>query len=200
MTMKPETMLWSVLNSAMRPLAERAYRDLKDTERAATSTEETAPQFRAQLEQALQSPGGESTPPGPVAAAALGEGLDGVCRSARARAAWYFTLNLVLAIGMMVVFLGGAGGAVVAAFGWGANIWAAVFGGLSIVTAFALFITRPLQMVQVALLNMQRIDYLHLRYRQQLQDCSDLPTLQRRMDCRTQAWNAMKADLETIQK
>jgi hypothetical protein len=200
MTVKPETMLWSVLNSAMRPLAERAYRDLKDTERAATPAAEAAPQFRAQLEQALQSLAAETTVPGPVAAAAFGEDLDGVFRTARARAAWYFALNLALAIGMTGIFLGGVGGAVIAAVGWGANIWAAVFGGLSIVSAFALFITRPLQMVQAALLNMQRIDYLQLRYKQQLQDCSALPRLQQRMDCRTQAWNAMKADLETIQK
>src|SRR5215470_8215453 len=112
--MKPEAILWSALHSAMRPLAQRAYRDLKDIERsgAAATPADAAAAFRDQLEQALQSTAVDTAPPGPVAAAALGEGFDGVFSEARRGAAWYFRLHLVMAIGMVVIFLGGAGGAV----------------------------------------------------------------------------------------
>jgi hypothetical protein len=187
--------LWSILNSAMRPLAEEVYRDLRDSERGAPAglSQEHATVIKGELAEALKLPIGDEPPPTPVAVAALS--FDGLFGDARRRAAWYFRLHLLLAIGMVSLFLGGAGGALVSAVGWGINIWAIVFGGLSVTSAFGLFIDRPFQMVYSALVSVQRIDYLQLRYKQLLADCAALPDLQARMDCRANAWNTMRNDL-----
>src|SRR5262249_49578886 len=77
-------------------------------------------------------------------AVALTAEYDGVFRAARQRAAWYFTLRLLIAIATCLLFLGGAVGAVMTAVATGVNIWSAVFGGMSVVGAFGLFISRPL--------------------------------------------------------
>jgi hypothetical protein len=48
---------------------------------------------------------------------------------------------------------------------------------------------------------LQSADIVHLAsHASLLQDCSSLGSLQERMDCRANAWNSMKSDLERVLK
>ncbi len=192
---------WSALNSAMLPLARRAYDDLNDQTKRGVEAQgppDVPPELLAQLGGAVQAAPSGGPPPPLIAAAALGEDYDGVFRAARRRAAWYFALHLVVATGTIVIFLGAGGGAVVSAVGWGVSVWTWVFGGLSVGSAFGWFVTRPLRMLQVALVTITRLDLLQLRHKQRVRDCERHRTLTERMDCRTQAWNALKEELDVL--
>jgi hypothetical protein len=190
----------------MVPVAERSRKLLTDRAKSAGAAGPTAaaqaalpPAFIARLEQAVQSVGsGGKPPPGIVAAAAFGEGEEEVCRGARARVAWYFRLNLVLAIGLIVIFLGGAGGAVVSGIVKGVSAWAAVFGGVSLASVFGLFVARPLKMVKEAIVASTRLDLLQFRWVQLSQDCAGLGTLGEQVDCRSQAWETVIKELNAV--
>jgi hypothetical protein len=204
--MNAEEMLWSAFDSAMKPLAERKYRQLGgeqaekappgETYGAAAAKGPVA--FVVSLGTALRHPRGKGPPAAPVGAAALAEDYAEVFRSARRNTRWYFGLHLAVAISTITIFVTGALGAVLAALVWGSNLWAVVFGGASIASAFALFIAKPLQMVHVALVNSNRIDLLQLQYRQRLLDCAAQPTLDEQMTCREAAWKAIVQDLTAL--
>jgi hypothetical protein len=201
--MNTEQLIWSAFNSAMVPLAQRAVKDLEDVQRGAAvgSKVELPTDAGVKLKEALQSINSTAPPLPPVAAVALGEDYDGVFKEARQQVSWYFRLHLVLAIGLIAIFLIGVGGAVVSAIvEKGASIWSAIFGGVSITSAFGIFATRPLQMIQAAIIVANRIDLVQLRYKGDLEDCTQFATLDEKRTCREKAWTAMKQELDLLHK
>ncbi len=202
--MEANELFWSALNKAMIPVAQRVYDDSTAAHRGkgvpGADGQLLTLQFLEKLRQALSASPGSAPSPAPVAAAALGEDYEGVIRDARKRHAWMFRLNFAMASGMILIFLGGAAGAVISAVGWGLNIWTAVFGGTSLVGVFGHFVKSPLQMVYVALMNSTRLDFLCLRYKQLLQKCEQFPTLQEQMDCAERAWEEVRNELDAMLK
>jgi hypothetical protein len=205
--MNSEQMLWSTLTSAMIPVAKRAISLLTDKEKTGTPaspgvTGDAAlpADYLSKLEHSLQSATGTAAPPSILAAAAFSEGEDEVFRRAHQRVAWYFRLHFVMAIGLIVIFLGGAAGTVISGIVGGVSIWSAVFGSLSVASAFGLFVARPLQMVREAVVTSTRLELLQFRWTQLAKDCAALPALKKQMQCRSDAWETAIKELTAILK
>ncbi len=221
--MTPNQILWKALNEALVPVAERAILDMSSaqkevaTERPRTTSLETgrldhpdeksagpvsrgvSPDFLRTVREAVNVARAGKVA-APAVAVALSSEQDQVFQTARRRTAWYFALNLLVAIATSLLFLGGAAGAIVTAVSSGANIWTAVFGGTSVAGAFWLFIGRPIQMTYAALLATTRLDWLQLMSHQRMQDCGSLPTLTEQIKCRSNVWDQIRDELASLEQ
>jgi hypothetical protein len=133
-----------------------------------------------------------------VGGAALGISADEVVASARRRIELVFRINLGIAIALAVIFIGGIAGALVSSLVLGKSTWAVAFGGLSTVDLLGVYAFKPLKVINRALVSSQRLDAVHLRLREQLDGCRQLGTMEERMKCQTQIWEAIETQLASL--
>lgn len=121
---------------------------------------------------------------------------DDFLRTAAKRTRLVFRVKLGILIALSMILLVGIAGSIVSALS-GKSIWAVVFAGASIADIVGLVILKPLAAMEQALVSAQRVDLVHVRFRQQLLQCEQFEA-EERFACSAKVWDRIQQDLEAL--
>ena len=130
--------------------------------------------------------------------AAFGIDPSAVLADARRRIDLVFKINLAIAIALAVILIGGLTACVFSAVVLDKGTWALVFGGISAADLLGVYMFKPLDAVNSAVVATQRLDTIHLRLREQLSACLQHKNITDRIACQTSVWDAIQSELASL--
>src|SRR2546423_10277459 len=133
-----------------------------------------------------------------VSALALTISPNDVFHDARRRINQVFKLNLAVSIVLAVILLGGIAGSILSALVLHEGLWSIMFGGLSAGDLIGVYIFKPLQAAQSALISSQRLDMMHLMFNQQVQSCAQYKSLEDKISCQGKLWTRINDELSAL--
>jgi ABC-type multidrug transport system fused ATPase/permease subunit len=132
-----------------------------------------------------------------VAAVALAVGKEAIFQDARRRVELVFKLNLAIAIVLAIILLSGIAGAVFSAF-FQRAVWATAFGGIAAADMIGVYVFKPLDAINSAMVASQRLDATALRLYEQLRSCDGYENLKDRIECQSVVWDKIQQELSSL--
>jgi hypothetical protein len=126
-------------------------------------------------------------------------GIEAVFLDARRRVAMVFRMNIVLSLTAAVTLIGATVAAIVFGF-LGQDMWATALGGVALLDLVGAAVYRPLDQMNRALREIQRIDMTMLCTRERLRAVEDVADIDDRAAAMRLAWTEIIADLKELQK
>ena len=133
-----------------------------------------------------------------IAATALAISPDAVFHDARRRIDLVFRFNFGLAVILAIILLSGIAGAVASAFFLKSGLWATVFGGVAAADILGIYVWKPVQAINSALVATQRLEGIYLRVSEQIQSCKSHQDLSIRITCQESVWDVMQRELALL--
>ena len=155
-----------------------------------------APEAKGTEDRALSREPG--TGPEGSGRAAFSISPEAVIRDARRRIDLVFRFNLSVAIALAVVLIGGIAAAVVMGVVFRQPSWSLIFAGVSAADIIGIYVYKPLDAVNAAIVATQRLDAINLRLREQLNLCLQYTELRDRIECQTKLWEAVQDELAAL--
>ena len=152
---------------------------------------------QAASQQPESSPPPEDRKKSEAAAITLAVTKQAVFQDARRRVELVFKVNLAIAIVLAIILLAGIGGAIFAAF-FQQNAWATAFGGIAVADLIGVYVFKPLDAINSAMVASQRLDALSLRMHDQLKACDEYTSIKERIECQSAIWEKIQQELSSL--
>jgi hypothetical protein len=163
--------------------------------------ESSGSKFRPRLTVGLPGGGGpavEDINTIPVEAGGLALSMSTeVITTARRRISLVFKLNVALALTLAFILFGGVATCIGSAV-FGHELWASVFGGVAVGDLLGIYLFKPIATISAAVVASQRLELVHMRLVDQLNECAKEQNADKRVACQTAVWDSIQRDLAAM--